>query len=226
MIFAFHGVHARKSRGNMIDYTIPQPLVERAYNAQWHKNTGRGKMYERTDLDRPGRSDRKVLVGNLAEVAAWGAFCGVKGVPCEFPNLLERESSENLWPDDLIFSEEHKFGKRKINKTHSVKGQFFTEAKEYHPSWVFQLPSKEPGRVRHGDPMLNDLNMPSLFIGVLVDDQNFEFLPEHSVRCFIYTFFWPNVSKYLADPVLEKHRGFKKVLYLRDIAMNETDYME
>lgn len=209
----------------MIDYTIPQPLVERAYYAQWHRKTGRGKMYERTDFDTPGRADRKVLVGNLAEVAAWGAFCGIKGVPCEFPNLEEREGSDRLWPDDLVFIDNRKFGRRNINKFHSVKGQFFTEAKKYHPSWVFQLDIEEKGRFRYGDPMVKDPNMPSFFIGVLVDDQNYEFLPERTVRCLIYTFFWPNVSKFLTDPVVAKHRGSKKVLYLKDIAMHEVDFL-
>lgn len=204
----------------MIDYTIPQPLVERAFLSRWHDG-GRGAMYTRTDRDRPEKTDRKVLVGNLAEVAAYGAFCGKLGVPCLFPNLKKiKNPGSEVWPDDLIFMDEWKLGRRNLGKNHTVKGQFYGEAKEYSPSWLFQLSA----RGRKQDPILENSELSCLFVGVLIDDSSYSSIPNVSIACKIYTFYWPKVSQFMQEPAVAHNKGYKKALYLRDIDLHEIHY--
>lgn len=209
----------------MIDYIIPQRLVERAYYADWHKKSGRGAMYTRTDLDKAHRTDRKVLAGNIAEAAAYGAYCGKYGIPCDFPNFGETDRpGKSIWPDDLVFQDKWKLGRYNLLQSHSVKGQFYTEAKKWHPSWIFQLDNKTQSRFRHGDPMLKDPSMPCLFMGVLIDDKLFDAFPNVPVSCKIYTFFWPRISEHIAEPAVDHHKGSKKAMYLRDINLLEIDH--
>jgi len=204
----------------MIEYTIPQNLVERAYYADWHKY-GRGDMYSRTDRDKPVKTDRKVLMGNIGEVAAYGAYCGVYGVPCFFPNFKKVDKpGKHIWPDDLILMDTWKYGRRKLLINQAVKGQFYTEAKKYKPSWVFQLNS----RGRKGDPLLEDPNMPCLFIGVFIDDADFNIFPNCSIKCKIYSFFWPQISKFISEPSVTSNKGYKKAIYLRDIKHLEINH--
>lgn len=208
----------------MIEYTIPKELVSRAFYSKWHEGNRRS-MYSRTDGDNVSSTDRKVLIGNLGEVAAYGAYCGILGIPCQFPNLLKKNNpGVEIWPDDLIFMDKWKIGRRNLTQNHSVKGQFFSDSQKYTPSWVFQISGNGyNGERRRGDPLATDPNLACLFIGVIVDDSKFNQIPNIDLQCKIYTFFWPQISSFLASPKLSKFAGHKKALYLNDIKNLEID---
>lgn len=204
----------------MISYTIPGTLVSMAREAKWAEG-GKSAWFASKDFDSADRSNQKVAVGNIGEAAAYGAFCGPLGIPCEFPNWKKKEKSargELLWPDDLVFSFPTKLGRKTLLPNQSVKAQNYTVASDYGASWLWQLED----RGRRADPMTSDMDYNCLFIGVLVNDV----VPngDGSVQSDIFVFHWPKISAYLTEPKLDKNKGYKKAIYLEDVKHLEIDY--